>query len=232
LVSDGQIVVQKDLKIPPIEQRKKIGYCKYHNYLGHTTYQCVLFRDLVQRALNEGRLKFADKTKPPMKVDANPLPAADATYVEIFDCNMVEVTEADAAAPIKAMPEGEYDKKVQEVYPAAEEQLVDFLNRCKLNNSEVMLCPRCSAVCDKEAVTCLKNVVPYADNKRKWPSSKPNQRGWPHQRIDWNKSNARGLSVHQRLGPQRTFKPSIKAPVNQWVSGQYVAFDKKMDGER
>jgi hypothetical protein len=152
LVSDGQIVVQKDLKIPPIEQRKKRGYCKYHNYLGHKTYQCILFRDLVQRALNEGRLKFADKTKPPMKVDVDPLPTADATYIEILDCNMVEVTEADAAAPIKAMPEGEYETKVQEMYPTVEEQLVDFLNRCKLNNSEVMLCPRCSAVCDKEAV--------------------------------------------------------------------------------
>jgi hypothetical protein len=69
--------------------------------------------------------------------------------------------------------------------------------------------------------------MPYADNKRKWSSSKPNQRGWPYQRIDWNKSNTKGLSVHQRLGPQRTFKPSNKAPVNQWVSGQYVAFDKK-----
>jgi hypothetical protein len=160
LVSDGQIVVPKDLKISPIEQRKKRSYCKYHNYLGHKTYQCILFRDLVQRALNEGRLKFADKTKPPMKVDVDPT--------------------ADAAAPIKAMPVEEYEKKVQEVYPAAEEQLVDFLNRCKLNNSEVMLCPRCSAVCDKEVVTCLRNVMPYADNKRKWSSSKPNQRGWPY----------------------------------------------------
>jgi hypothetical protein len=82
-------------------------------------------------------------------------------------------------------------------------------------------------VCDKEAVTNLKKVLPYADNKRKWPSSKPNQKGWPYQKIDWSKSQNKGLSVHQRLGPQKTFKPSNKAPVNQWVSGQYVAFDKK-----
>jgi hypothetical protein len=162
-----------------------------------------------------------------MKVDTNPLPAADATYVEILDCNMVEVTEADVAAAVKAIPEGEYDKKVQEAYPAAEEELVDFLNRCKLNNAEVMLCPRCSAVCDKEAVTNLKKVLPYADHKRKWPSSKPNQKHWPYQKIDWSKSHNKGLSVHQRLGPQKTFKSSNKAPTNQWVSGQYVAFDKK-----
>ncbi|MCI74127.1 hypothetical protein A2U01_0095391, partial [Trifolium medium] len=78
------------------------------------------------------------------------------------DCNMVDVVDP---APVKAIPEEEYKKKVQEVYLNAEEELVDFLNRCKLNNSEVMLCPRCSAVCDKEATTGLKDIVPYADNK-------------------------------------------------------------------
>ncbi|WJX94328.1 hypothetical protein P8452_75757 [Trifolium repens] len=228
LVTDGQIVVPKDLKIPPIEQRKKRGYCKFHNYLGHKTYQCVLFRDVVQKAINEGRLKLADKSKPPMKVDTDPLPKADATYVEIYDCNMVDVVDP---APVKAVLEEEYEKKIQEVYPNAEEELVDFLNRCKLNNSEVMLCPRCSAVCDKEATAGLRNFVPYAEHKRKWHNAKPDQRGWPHKKIDWSKSVAKTASIHQRLGPQRTFKPSNKAPVNRWVGGQYVAVNKKqMEG--
>jgi len=30
LVADGQVVAPKDLKIPPLEQRKKRGFCKYH----------------------------------------------------------------------------------------------------------------------------------------------------------------------------------------------------------
>ncbi|WJX93585.1 hypothetical protein P8452_75092 [Trifolium repens] len=51
LVADGQIIVPKGLKLPPLEQRKKRGFCKYHNFLGHKTSQCVLFRDLVQKAL-------------------------------------------------------------------------------------------------------------------------------------------------------------------------------------
>jgi len=42
-------------------------------------------------------------------------------------------------------------------YPKAEEQLIDFLNRCKLNNSEVMFCPRCSLVFDKEATKGIDN---------------------------------------------------------------------------
>jgi hypothetical protein len=37
LVADGQVVAPKDLKIPPLEQRQKRGFCKYHNLLGHNT---------------------------------------------------------------------------------------------------------------------------------------------------------------------------------------------------
>jgi hypothetical protein len=37
LVADGQVVAPKDLKIPPLEQCKKRGFCKYHNYLGRNT---------------------------------------------------------------------------------------------------------------------------------------------------------------------------------------------------
>jgi len=65
------------LKIPPLEQRKKIEFCKYHNFLGHKTSHCILFKDLVQRGLNEGMLKFGDKTKPKMQVDVDPLKDVD-----------------------------------------------------------------------------------------------------------------------------------------------------------
>ena len=49
LVKDGQILVPPNAKLPPLEQRQKRGFCKYHNYLGHTTSQCFFFRDLVQK---------------------------------------------------------------------------------------------------------------------------------------------------------------------------------------
>lgn len=35
LVVVGKLIVPKDLKTQPLEQRKKIGFCKYHNFLGH-----------------------------------------------------------------------------------------------------------------------------------------------------------------------------------------------------
>ena len=87
LVNDGHIVVPQDLKNPPLDQKKKRGFCKYHNFLGHKTSQCVLFRDLVQKALKDGRLQFGEKPK--MQVDEDPLKVEEALYSEPLDCMMV-----------------------------------------------------------------------------------------------------------------------------------------------
>jgi hypothetical protein len=217
LVTDGQIIVQRGLKVPALEQRKKRGYCKFHNFLGHKTSHCVVFRDLVQKALNEGRLKFDEKSKPPMKVDAEPLQVAETSYVEPFKCLMVDAMEA---SPVRAMTEREYEEKVKSVYPQAEEELIDFLNRCKLSNTKVMLCPRCSAVCDKEATAGLRNVTPYVDNRTKWSNARP------YQSMAVNQ----GPTIHDRLGRKQTFVPSNRVPINQWSSGQHQAYQKrKMD---
>jgi len=32
LVADGQVAVPNGLKFPPLEQRKKRQFCKYHNF--------------------------------------------------------------------------------------------------------------------------------------------------------------------------------------------------------
>jgi len=37
LVADGKVIVPKGLKIPPLEQRKKRGFCKFLNFLGNKT---------------------------------------------------------------------------------------------------------------------------------------------------------------------------------------------------
>src|SRR3954470_17032800 len=105
LVKDGQMILPPNSKIPPLEQRKKRGFCKYHGFLGHKTSQCFLFRDLIQNAINDGRLKFADKTKSHMRVDTNPLNIADASLCEVEDINMVEVSEIEVAET-KAMLNG------------------------------------------------------------------------------------------------------------------------------
>lgn len=53
LVKDGQMIVPPDAKIPPLEQRKNRGFCKYHNFFGHKTSQCFLFKDLMQNAIRD-----------------------------------------------------------------------------------------------------------------------------------------------------------------------------------
>jgi hypothetical protein len=134
LVTDGQIVVPKGLKLPLIEQRKKRGYCKFHNFIGHKTSQCVLFRDLVQKALIEGRLKFGEKPKV-MQVDSDPLKNVDTLYAEPHEIPMVEAMEV-TDKQVQEVPEEEYTEKMKVVYPHAEEDLIDFLNRCKLDKKK------------------------------------------------------------------------------------------------
>jgi len=55
LVTDGIILVPKNMKLPPLEQRKKRGFCKFHGLLGHKLSRCTRFRDSVQRlSMREG----------------------------------------------------------------------------------------------------------------------------------------------------------------------------------
>ncbi|XP_050874989.1 uncharacterized protein LOC127078591 [Lathyrus oleraceus] len=93
LVKDGQMIIPPGAKVPPLEQRKKRGFCKYHSFLDHKISQCFLFRDLIQNAIQEGRLKFGDKPRSQMNIDSNPLQMADAHYTEPEEVNMVKVTD-------------------------------------------------------------------------------------------------------------------------------------------
>jgi hypothetical protein len=45
---------------------------------------------LIQKGLNEGRLKFGNKLKPQMQVDSDPLKDASMMYTDIAGCNMVK----------------------------------------------------------------------------------------------------------------------------------------------
>jgi len=56
--------------IPPLEELKRRGYCKFHNTFSHATNDCNVLRRQIQLAVNEGRIII-----PQMKVDQNPFPA-------------------------------------------------------------------------------------------------------------------------------------------------------------
>lgn len=93
LVTDSQIIVPPNLKPLPLEQRKKRYFCKYHNFLGNKTSQCVFFMDLVQKVLKEGRLQFGEKSKASMQVSVDPFQTEEAHYVESIDILMVEAID-------------------------------------------------------------------------------------------------------------------------------------------
>ena len=51
---------------------KNKKFYKYHNTTSHTTNECKIFRQHIQRAIQQGKLKFDTTRK--MKVDDNPFP--------------------------------------------------------------------------------------------------------------------------------------------------------------
>jgi len=69
LLKDKETALSDDHKVPTLEQRIGKRYCKFHNIFGHWTKSCLHFRRMVQKAIDEGRLKFQEKL---MKVDTGP----------------------------------------------------------------------------------------------------------------------------------------------------------------
>ncbi|MCI05355.1 hypothetical protein A2U01_0026407, partial [Trifolium medium] len=96
---------------------------------------------------------------------------------------------------VQAVSEEEYTEKIKIVYPQAEEELIDFLNRC------------------------LKNYVPYANNKAKWPSKRPNQSKWSNQGPNKGKAVAQVPSIHQRTQWRRFQRQKKLANQNAQTGG-------------
>ena len=163
LVNEGIMIVPKGLKLPPIEQRQKKGYCKFHGNFGHKTSRCVVFRDSVQKALDEGMLKFG-QTKA-TKADSRYLEVAGMEMVEIFEIDSImatdglevdiEMTTEGHKCADTVITEDQYEENIQVVFPKAED-LIDFLNICKNFGSPVMLCPRCSVFLTRKQQRTLR----------------------------------------------------------------------------
>ncbi|MCI67951.1 hypothetical protein A2U01_0089210, partial [Trifolium medium] len=52
-----------------------------------------------------------------MQVDDNPLQISDASYVEPVECLMLDPMDLIGGTQLIAIPEEEYDQKIEEVYP-------------------------------------------------------------------------------------------------------------------
>jgi hypothetical protein len=83
LLQEGQIKLSPNHTIPTTEELKNRKYCKWHNAVSHNTNECKVFRQQIQSAIEQGRIKFKNPEKL-MKIDGHPFPT-----------NMVEVSDLD-----------------------------------------------------------------------------------------------------------------------------------------
>ena len=54
LLKDKQIILPEGKKMPLVEEIKNQKFCKYHQIIGHSTNNCIRFKDLIQKAIKEG----------------------------------------------------------------------------------------------------------------------------------------------------------------------------------
>ena len=69
-VKDKQIKLLEGRKIPPTDEVIGKTYCKLCHFWTHITNNRIVFRNAIQKALKEGRLKLAEKGD--MSIDTNP----------------------------------------------------------------------------------------------------------------------------------------------------------------
>lgn len=84
-----------------------------------------------------------------MQVDVNPSQAEEENYVELFEVMMVNATDGSTKNGSNTGSPKDVDL-MNTIYPDAEENLVNFLQRCKISHSKIMMCPRCSVVFDEQ----------------------------------------------------------------------------------
>jgi len=173
-----------------------------------------------------------------MQVDADPLKKSDSMYAEIIGINMVDIVEdSSGQLPVEKptfsespqandemviedhrstyvlITEDQLIKMMEVAYPKAEEDLIDFLNRCKISNTNAMLFPRCSAVFDKEVAKSIEGFLPHIERKSIWVENRPkygfNKRGVPFKMKPSDQSSGR---THRG-----TFNPPPKSQIDTWV---------------
>ncbi|RYQ80193.1 hypothetical protein Ahy_Scaffold1g106760 isoform A [Arachis hypogaea] len=132
-----------------VKDLKKKPYYKFHQATSHLINSCVRFRDLIQKVIIEGHLKFDDGKKE-MKVDVGPFDT-DVSFVEpCFGVNIVGISY-DFDVPLD-----NFESQVRFVYPRAGDGLLNFLVQQKIKDRNVSLYPRCNAVFDAEAAAIFK----------------------------------------------------------------------------
>ena len=80
LFSQGCIKFSEDHPKPPSRVPKGKAWCRFHGRDSHSTSVCGHFRQAVQRAINDGRLKFAGTE---MAIETDPFPKPEVNMLRI-----------------------------------------------------------------------------------------------------------------------------------------------------
>ncbi|KAI5397986.1 hypothetical protein KIW84_063701 [Lathyrus oleraceus] len=99
------------------------------------------------------------------------------------------------------------DVDITEAYPRADEDLVDFLYRCKNKGSQVCLCPRCVVVTDKITAENFQKLQ-LGKSKRNVST-----RGYQNER------GSKKVVGNNQARP-KSFVPSASAPRGTWTKPQ------------
>jgi len=106
LLQQGQLQLSANHTILLAEELKRKRYCKYHNSVSHNTNDCKVFRQQIQSAIEQGKIKF-EEVKKPMKIDGHPFTAST---------NMVEISlmkgKAKVLTSARAKESGAVDPKM------------------------------------------------------------------------------------------------------------------------
>ena len=129
LLSEGLIKLKPYHKIPSEEELKNMKYCKWHNATSHDTYECKVFRQQIQLAFEQGKLKF-ETPKRTMKIDQHP-----------FATNMVDVAR-DKNVPQAKILTSSSTKKSGAVDPKAQIAADEVKEKSPQEDAECSLAPR------------------------------------------------------------------------------------------
>ena len=72
LLEKKQLRLPANHVIPLAEELKGKKYCKFHNVTNHSTNECKIFHFHIQKAIEQGKIKFEPAKKPMMDIDKHP----------------------------------------------------------------------------------------------------------------------------------------------------------------
>ena len=72
LLEKKQLRLSANHVIPSAKELKGKKYWKFHNATNHNTNECRIFRLHIQKAIEQGKIKFEPAKKPTMDIDKHP----------------------------------------------------------------------------------------------------------------------------------------------------------------